>query len=61
MCRSQLVELDDSLLLARLDEAAEDVGGLRASLADRVVESSLKLMTDSMASSSRGRKQRKKS
>jgi len=55
------VELDDSLLLARLDEAAEDVGGLRASLADRVVESSLKLMTDSMASSSRGRKQRKKS
>ncbi|MFM8897168.1 MAG: vWA domain-containing protein [Actinomycetales bacterium] len=58
--RSQLVELDDPLLLARLDEATEDVGGLRASLADRVVESSLKLMTDSMASSSRGRKQRKK-
>lgn len=54
--RTDLEPLDDSDLVARLDEATEDLSTLRASLDLEVPEYSMKLMTDSLSMTSRGRK-----
>lgn len=58
--RSQLLACGDASLLERLDESSEDLSDLRACLDTQATTSSLKMMTDSLAATSRGRKTRKK-
>jgi hypothetical protein len=54
--RTEVAPVGDEALLGRLDEASTDLEGLRMSLDIEVVEHSMKLMTDSLAMSTRGRK-----
>lgn len=54
--RTDLAPLDDEDLLSRLDGASQDLEGLRMSLDIEVAEHSMKLMTDSLAMTTRGRK-----
>jgi Ca-activated chloride channel family protein len=58
--RTEVAPVGDEALLGRLDEASSDLEGLRMSLDIEVPVHSMKLMTDSLAMSSRGRKPKPK-
>jgi len=58
--RADLSPLGDEGLIGRLDEASQDLQGLRMSLDIEVAEHSMKLMTDSLAMTTRGRKSKPK-
>ncbi len=57
--RMSLVEIGHSELVSRLDEAGEDLEELKESVAYEDTAFSMKLMTDSLASTSRGRTSKK--
>lgn len=58
--RTDLTPLGDADLFSRLDEATEDLVTLRESLELEMPEHSMKLMTDSLSMTSRGRKSKPK-
>ena len=59
--RAELAPLGTEALLGRLDEASQDLEGLRMSLDIQVPQHAMKLMTDSLSMTSRGRKSKPKS
>jgi Ca-activated chloride channel family protein len=59
MMRSSLIETGNSELLSRLTEAEEDLEELKDSVATEDAAFAMKLMTDSLATTSRGRKRKK--
>lgn len=58
--RSSLLSAGDPDLLGRLDSAVEDLTALQESVADQAPDFAMKLMTDSLAMSSRGMKSKPK-
>ena len=61
LMRNTLIEAGQSQLLERLDEAALDLAGLKESVVVEDSSFAMKMMTDSLATTSRGRKRTKAS